>query len=227
MGNLSGWQGNFIPNVEFTIAQGATESAAVNTKGLALAGILLPSVFTGTALTFMVGDSEDGFAAKGQAVFSGVCSDGDTIEINGVEITFVAASPGANEVLIGATAAETVENLQAFLDDTDDADLLECSYESEGAVLMVTAVEHGTAGNAFTFDKSSSDITLTPSGGTLAGGGFRPLYNSANSLVSMTVAQGRAYAVDPALFQGVFWLKLKSGTTEVAQRSVICSLKGF
>jgi hypothetical protein len=61
---------------------------------------------------------------------------------------------------------------------------------------------------------------------TLAGT-YTPLYDSSNSLVSMTVAQGRAYAVDPKNFQGINFLKIVSGSTEGSARTIICSLKGL
>lgn len=61
---------------------------------------------------------------------------------------------------------------------------------------------------------------------TLAGT-YTPLYDSANALVSMTVAQGRAYAVAPANFQGIQFLKIVSGSTEGSARTIICSTKGL
>lgn len=227
MGNLNGWLGNFVPRVPVIIEQGAQNSAPFNLNGFSLAGLLLPAVFTGTALTFFVGDSEDGFQAKGQATFSGPCTDGDTLEINGVTINFlnVVVDP-ETDVEIGADAAETLDNLMAFLAATENADLLDCTYEKQGLVLMVTAVLHGTAGNAYTFAKSSTAIALAPAGGTLQGGGFTQLYDSGNTAVSMTVAQNRAYQVNPAYFQGVYWLQIRSGSVELAQRTIICSLKG-
>ena len=59
-----------------------------------------------------------------------------------------------------------------------------------------------------------------------AGGTFQPLYNSVNELVSMDVTQGRWYAIDPAFFQGVQFLKIKSGSAEGGARTLVCQLKG-
>ncbi len=224
---ITGYQGYFNPSQVVTIPAGESVSETIPTGGMVLAGLILPSLLTGTALTFLVGDALEGYQATGQAVFGGTTTDGDTITLNGVEITFVDLDPEDNEVLIGATAAETVANLQAFLDATEDEDLLALTYESAGDLLLVTAIEHGVAGNAIEFAKNSTDITLTPSGGFLTGGGFRPLYDASNAQVSMTVTAGRAYAVDPKNFQGVVFLQLKSGSTEVSQRTIICSLKGL
>lgn len=227
MSFITGYQGFFNPSQQVVIAAGETESGVISCGGMVLTGIILPSLFTGSALTFLVGDSALGYQAKGQISFGGTCTDGDTLEINGVTITFVDADPVDNEVLIGATAQETADNLVAFLAATEDEDLLACTYEQFDTLIVVTAVVYGTDGNAITFDKSSSDITLSPAGGTLAGGGFRPLYNSSNSQVSMTVTQGRTYAVDPTPFQGVGFLKLKSGSTEATTRVIYCTLKGL
>lgn len=223
----SGYSGFFNPSVPVNIALGAQESDAINCGGFILSGIILPSLFTGTALTFEVGDSLVGFQANGEILFTAVPTDGDTLTINGTTITFVDASPGAFEVLNGLTAAATAANLQAFLEASTDTGLVACTYSTVGALTIVTAVVHGTAGNAYTFAKSSTHITLAPSGGTLTGGGFRPLYDASNALVSMTVAQGRCYAVDPKNFQGVEFLKIKSGSAEASARTLICALRGF
>lgn len=223
---ISGYIGYFNPRLLVTIAAGDTESTVIQCAGFVLMNIILPALFSGTALSFLVGDSTDGFQATGIATFTGTTTDGDTIEINGVTITFVDADPGDFEVLIGGTSADTAQNLFDFLDATDDEDLLACTYSLVGLVLTVLAVVHGTDGNAYTFAKSSTNITLTPSGGTLTGGGFRPLYNPSNALVSMTVAQNRCYAVDPTFLQGVPFLKIKSGTTETSARTLVCTLKG-
>lgn len=116
MGIVSGYAGSFIPAVSMSIANGAQSSSAIDLKGFVLAGIKLPAVFTGTALTFEVSDAIDGT--------------------------------------------------------------------------------------------------------------FQPLYDASNALVSMTVAQGRWYAVDPANFQGVQFLKIKSGSAEGGARTLTVSLRG-
>ncbi len=224
---VTGYQGFCNFGQTAVIAQGDQESAVINCGGMVLAGIQVPNVFTGTALTFTVGDSVDGFQATGQIVLDTNPANSDTLTINGTTITFTTGTASGNQVKVAGTAALTAAALYAFLIASTDTGLIACTYENAGAVVIVTAIVHGTAGNAYTFSKSSSHITLTPSGGTLSGGGFQTLYTAANSAVSMTVAQGRTYAVDPANFQGVQFLKIKSGTSEVAQRTLICSLKGF
>ena len=57
-------------------------------------------------------------------------------------------------------------------------------------------------------------------------GTFLPVYNSAGE-ISLTVAASRYIAVDPKDFQGIQFLKLVSGTTEIAERTIGISLKGI
>ena len=58
------------------------------------------------------------------------------------------------------------------------------------------------------------------------GGTYVPVYNSAGA-VSYTVAQGRYVAIDPKDFYGIQFLKIVSGSSEAAGRTIICSLKGI
>lgn len=224
---VTGYQGYFQPGRDVVIAAGATDSEAIDTGGMSLVGIVLPSLFTSTALSFLVGSTVDGFYATGQIVFNTAPANLDTLTINGTVITFVTGTPSGNQVQIGGTAALTATALQAFLVASVDAGLLACSYVTSGTVTVVTYRIAGTAGNSIVFDKSSSHITLTPSGGVLSGGGFRSLYDASNAAISMTVAAGRAYAVDPDNFQSIGFLKIRAGTTEVAARTIVLSLKGI
>lgn len=85
-----------------------------------------------------------------------------------------------------------------------------------GMCLVGLILPAAFTGTAITFQVSSA-----------IDGTFQDLYDSSGALVSMTVAQGRAYAVDPSNFQGVSFLKIKSGTAEAAARTVTLSLKGL
>ena len=70
-------------------------------------------------------------------------------------------------------------------------------------------------GTALTFE--ASDV---------AGGTYLPVYNSSGQ-VSYTVAANRYVAIDPKDFQGIQFLKIKSGSAEGAARTLLCSLKGI
>jgi hypothetical protein len=59
-------------------------------------------------------------------------------------------------------------------------------------------------------------------------GTFVPVMSTTSgTALSYTVAQGTYCAVDPKDFQGIRFLKLISGSSEAAARTLLCSLKGF
>lgn len=61
---------------------------------------------------------------------------------------------------------------------------------------------------------------------TLAGT-YVPLKSTiSGTALSYTVAVSGFYAIDPKDFQGVQYLKIKSGSAEGAARTLICALKG-
>jgi hypothetical protein len=53
------------------------------------------------------------------------------------------------------------------------------------------------------------------------GSTYVALYDSTNTLESMTVAQGRGYSVNPAVFAGWPYMKVVSGSTEAGSRDLI------
>jgi hypothetical protein len=114
------------------------------------------------------GTSGLGLQATGTVTFTGNPANNDTLTLNGQLITFVTGTPGANQVQIGATDTATAANLQYFLMNSTDADLVVASYSTTGLVLTITYNQVGTAGNSYSLAKSSSDLTL--SGSDLSGG---------------------------------------------------------
>jgi hypothetical protein len=113
--------------------------------------------------------------ASGTATFAGQPTAADTLTIAGSAITFVASGATGLQVNIGSSLAVTLSNLLAFLLASADTGLVKCSYSLSGSVLKITANQFvssganaGTAGNALTLAKTSTNITL--SGATLAGG---------------------------------------------------------
>jgi hypothetical protein len=109
-----------------------------------------------------------GTAASANITLTGVPAANDTVTIGGTTVTFVAANPTGNQVLIGGTAAQTAANLQAFLQASADVNISKCKYSTALGVVTVTYASVGTAGNAFTLAKVSTNITV--SGATLTGG---------------------------------------------------------
>lgn len=93
----------------------------------------------------------------------------DTVTIGGTAVTFVGVNPVGNQVLIGATAAATAQNLAAVLIGSIDSNLVKSTYSVSGAVVDLQAAAIGTGGNALTLATSDA-IAITVSGATLAGG---------------------------------------------------------
>ena len=83
-------------------------------------------------------------------------------------VTYVAASPTGNQVLIGANLGATLANLLAFLQGSADPGIAQAAYALVGSTLQITAAVPGTAGNAFAI--GTSVVGATASGATLAGG---------------------------------------------------------
>lgn len=85
-----------------------------------------------------------------------------------------------------------------------------------GLVLVGFITPAAFTGTAVTFEMCDT-----------VGGSYIPVTGISGSAISYTVAAGKYYAVDPKDFQGINFLKIKSGSAEGAARTLICSLKGF
>lgn len=110
----------------------------------------------------------------GGVAFSNQPAPNDTLIINGTTVTFVGASPAANEVLIGGTLAATLSNLQSMLATSEDVNLLGCNYTIFGSTLYIVANVTGEDGDDITLAEgvdSGSVMTLSNLvGGKLSGG---------------------------------------------------------
>lgn len=126
----------------------------------------------------LIGD-DGGAVASGAITFTDVGVADETVTINGRVYTLVAAPAAADEVMIGATAAATAQNLADAIN--ADPDAIEAGTVGEGteehddvsatvagAVVTVRANEPGTAGNAITTTETSTVASF--GGGTLTGG---------------------------------------------------------
>lgn len=132
-------------------------------------GDLVPAVAGSTA----------GTPASGQATFSGVGTANDTITIGSITYTLKASvTTTANEVKIGATALETIQNLVAAINGGPGAGTVYGSATVPNAdvtarvdsstILGVAANASGVAGNSIASTKSSTAISWGAS--TLTGG---------------------------------------------------------
>lgn len=126
----------------------------------------------GAAATGTIGFTANpvGTQATGTITFTANPSSPDTITVGGTAITFVASGPVGNQVLVGASADATLNNLLSFLQNSTDTNIIKCTYAkaSVGEIINVAFALPGPTGNAFTLAKSSTSITL--SGSTLSSG---------------------------------------------------------
>lgn len=68
---ISGYQGEFNAAIDAVIASSGTKTAAIDLGGLVLCGVIFPTTFTGTALTFEVSDAIDGTFVPLKSTVSG------------------------------------------------------------------------------------------------------------------------------------------------------------
>lgn len=113
-------------------------------------------------------------SASATITFDGTTSDDDELTIADIDYRFKDTPAQAYDVDIGATAAETAQNLQRAIEQsgidsgyytgTEINDHFSASIS--GAVVTVTARKGGPEGNDYALSTTSDDITL----GTLSGG---------------------------------------------------------
>ncbi|MFQ5454071.1 MAG: phage tail tube protein, partial [Candidatus Zixiibacteriota bacterium] len=109
-------------------------------------------------------------AATGTIVFPVNPSASDTITINGVVFTYVAASPTGNEILIGASLLDTLNNTQIALDASADMNVDDATYTDDNIdTLTITHDTPGPTGNLFTLAASAATVSAA----TLLGGAER------------------------------------------------------
>lgn len=148
--------------------------------------------YLGFWLTGLFGDPTSGdVAATGYIDFSALPDVDDTITINGVEFTFVSGSPAGDEIQIGGTVIQTVDNAVSQLNSSADNDVDDATYSRPTGTqrLLVTHDTAGAAGNSFTLAENSP--ATTRSAATLQGGGTEHEFSSGNdTLPSYTLEVG-------------------------------------
>lgn len=88
--------------------------------------------------------------------------------------------------------------------------------ETGGFCLCGILLPASFTGTAVTFEASVDGTNF-----------FAVKSTTSGSALSYTVAQGTYAAIDPKDFQGIQYLKIKSGSSEAAARTLICAMKGF
>jgi hypothetical protein len=181
-----------------------------------------------------------GTAASGTISLTGQPSDGDTFTINGTVYTFkTALTPTANQVLIGATAAATANNLfQALVGDPSTSgtnyaagttalpSTLIPSVPSSAQVITITYSLTGTAGNAITLVKSGTNLAV--SGATMAGG---VAGETATIVVQSATSSGGSYATCATFTldltaRGAQVITVAAGTTISRYLKVVVTMSG-
>ncbi len=131
-----------------------------------------------------------GVAATGKYTFALQPSADSTITVAGQVFTFKTSNPGANEILIGATVADTVRNTVWALNRSAVAGVAAASYSTDldAAAVTVTHDTIGTAGNSMTIAAGTSPASnVTVSGATLAGGSASGPYNHVFKVGALTL----------------------------------------
>jgi hypothetical protein len=127
--------------------------------------------------------------ASGYFNLTGNPSAADIIVLNGTTWTFVTALTTGNQILIGASVAATLVNALATLKASVDVNTSLFDYYSAGSYLYLESKLAGTAGNAYTTTKTSTNISV--SGATLAGG--LAAANDISVLMAATSTSSGAY----------------------------------
>jgi len=128
--------------------------------------------YLGFWLTGLLGDPVSGdVAATGYIDFTAQPDPNDTITINGVDFTFVSTAPAGDEIQIGGTVIQTVDNAVTQLNNSSDNDVDDATYSRPTGTqrLLATHDTAGAAGNTFTLAENSPATTRSAS--TLQGGG--------------------------------------------------------
>ncbi|NBR68004.1 MAG: hypothetical protein EBT79_12185, partial [Actinobacteria bacterium] len=98
---------------------------------------------------------------------------GDTVVLNGLPLTAVAAAPAVDQFLIGGDEFTTAANIASAINNPANSFSTFVSASSGGTdTVTVKAVVPGAAGNLITL--STTGGAMVPSGATLAGGADRP-----------------------------------------------------
>lgn len=136
-------------------------------------------------ITNVVVTNNSGLHAFGSINVGGNPTDADTMTVNGATITFVAASPGLHEVLIGPNIVATAQALKAEINAYPD--LYDVTASGDANVVNLIAIASGTGGNSIALTEVVTSSSFTISGATLSGG-------SASGVISET----DNYSVDAA-----------------------------
>lgn len=175
-----------------SLAAATTQSTTITADGAALGDSVSVSHNKSLAATRIWGEVTTGsIAATGTITFTAQPANGSTITIAGVVYTFVTALTTGNQILIGATLANTLTAAAAALNASTSAVISMATYSASPTVLTITHDSPGTVGNTFAIAVSGT-ANGTVSAGTLTGGtaGIVTVYQRNETAGAVDVASG-------------------------------------
>lgn len=134
----------------------------------------------------------NGTKADFEIVFSANPQENDSLTLNGVEYTFKATPVFTNDVDIGATLPDTLDNLLAKVNASTDSRLTVATYSEDGTDTFSGLYKtFGTVGNAYTIVWDFAATTLAVNGEAAAISGSETMVNGAGTADSITDAESR------------------------------------
>lgn len=127
--------------------------------------------------------------ATGSILFNGNPQTGDNVNINGITYNFVAAAALPNEITVGPTLKDTLDNMSAVLNAANATTIGNTALATYSVTnldtLSVSYDTAGIAGNAFTLavNLTSSGVTASINGGTASQTNSATLKGGENGLV--------------------------------------------
>ena len=155
----------------------------------------------------------DAVAATGVLTFSGTGTAADTVTIGGREYTLVDTLTGADDILIGASATETGDNLAAALNGgagegtvygTGTEQNADVSAVAAVGVVTVTARQIGAEGNDITTAESGTGASWAGAATTLSGGLDRGGVQAVGVMAHAADLGGSGAATGPVWYSGAF-----------------------
>ena len=148
---------------------GTSSGSGAHGYGVIVGGQMTAFIFDSNGGLYLPGDTitfTAGAFAFGDISFGANPTAADTITLNGLTWTFVAAITGPDQTVIQGTLAATLIQLAADLSSSLDPALTVAQYSPTATVIDITFKTPGVSGNAYALAASAA----TPSAGTLTGG---------------------------------------------------------
>lgn len=160
-----------VTGCDFSAVTNLNGIASVITTRMGVATLAGTCIWTGSEFKIISTATGAGAYASGSISITGQPTAGDTFTVNGTAIAFVGSSPVGSQVVIGADAEETIQNLLTFLQQSQNANIAMATYAlNASSDLKIDILDKlpGTGGNSFSLVKSGTNLAV--SAATLLGG---------------------------------------------------------